>query len=71
MDAQSENVVETLADACAVAVEFDAAGTIVPALYVRRGGRLVEHILPPHPLHAFHTDEYQRELSARVEPALQ
>jgi hypothetical protein len=57
-------------DACAVAVEYDAAGTIVPALYVRRGGRLAEHILPPHPLHAFDTDEYQRELSARVEPLL-
>ncbi len=57
-------------DACAVAVEYDAAGTIVPALYVRRGGRLVEHILPPHPLHAFDTNEYQRELSARVESPL-
>ena len=57
-------------DACAVAVEHDAAGAIVPALYVRRGGRLAEHILPPHPLHAFDGEEYRRELQARLEPLL-
>ena len=57
-------------DACAVAVEHDAGGAIVPALYVRRGGRLVEHILPPHPLHAFDGDDYRAELRARLDPLL-
>jgi thioredoxin reductase len=53
-------------DACAVAVEYDPEGTIVPALYLRRGGRLTEHVLPPHPLHAFDGDEYRTELRARL-----
>ena len=57
-------------DACAVAVEYDADGAIVPALYVRRGGRLAEHVLPPHPLHAFDGDDYRRELRARLDPLL-
>jgi thioredoxin reductase len=57
-------------DACAVAVEFDAGGAIVPALYMRRGGRLAEHTLPPHPLHAFDGDDYREELRARLEPLL-
>jgi thioredoxin reductase len=57
-------------DACAVAVEHDAGGAIVPALYVRRGGRLAEHVMPPHPLHAFDGDDYRRELRARLDPLL-
>jgi hypothetical protein len=40
-------------DACAVAVEYNADGTVIPVVYVREAGRLVEHSLPPpHPLHA-------------------
>jgi hypothetical protein len=57
-------------DACAVAVEYDAGGTIVPVVYVRRGGALSEHVLPPHPMHAFDTDVHQAELEARVAPLL-
>jgi thioredoxin reductase len=57
-------------NACAVSVEYDARGTIVPALYVRREGRLSEHILPPHPMHAFDGDAHRRELAARLEPLL-
>ena len=57
-------------DACAVSVEYDAGGAIVPALYVRRDGRLAEHLMPPHPLHAFDGDEYRRELGARLDPLL-
>jgi thioredoxin reductase len=57
-------------DACAVAVEYGADGTIIPVVYVRRGGRLVEHALPPHPLHTFDTDEHRRELTACVAPLL-
>jgi thioredoxin reductase len=51
-------------DACAVAVEYDADGTIIPVVYVRRGGRLVENVLPPHPLHTFDTEEHRRELGS-------
>jgi thioredoxin reductase len=51
-------------DACAVAIEYDVDGTIVPVVYVRRGGRLVETSLPPHPMHSFGTDEHRRQLTA-------
>ena len=55
-------------DACAVAVEYDAHGTIIPVVYVRQSGHLVEHSLSPHPLHAFGTDEHRRELAACLAP---
>src|SRR6185437_3613733 len=45
-------------EACAVAVEYDADGTIIPFVYVRRNGRLAEHALQPHPLHRFDTEEH-------------
>jgi thioredoxin reductase len=57
-------------DACAVAIEYDADGTIIPVVYVRRGGRLVEHSLPPHPLHTFGTDEHREQLAACLAPLL-
>jgi thioredoxin reductase len=53
-------------DACAVAVEYAAEGTIIPVLYVREERRVAEHVLPPHPLHAFGTDEHRRRLEAGV-----
>ena len=55
-------------DACAVAVEYDADGTIIPVVYVRSGGRLVETSLPPHPLHMFDTDEHREQLAACLAP---
>jgi thioredoxin reductase len=57
-------------DACAVAVEYDADGTIMPVVYLRRGGRLVEHALPRHPLHTFGTDEHRQQVAARLAPLL-
>ena len=57
-------------DACAVAVEYDADGTIIPVAYLRQGGRLVEHVLPPHPLHTFDTDEHHQQLAACLAPFL-
>jgi len=53
-------------DAVAVAIELDAQATIVPVVYVRRGGRIAEHVLPPHPLYAFDSEEHRRELEARL-----
>jgi thioredoxin reductase len=57
-------------DACAVAVEYGGDGTIMPVVYLRRGGRLVEHSLPPHPLHTFDTDEHRQQLAACLAPLL-
>ena len=57
-------------DACAVAVEYDADGTIIPVVYVRQGGRLVEHSLPRHPLHTFGTAEHREQLSECLTPLL-
>jgi hypothetical protein len=57
-------------DACAVAVEYDADGTIIPVVYLRQGRRLVEHALPPHPLHSFGTDEHRQQVAACLAPLL-
>jgi hypothetical protein len=57
-------------DACAVAVEYDADGTIIPVVYVRREGRLTESSLPPHPLHTFGTDEHRQQLAECLAPLL-
>ncbi len=57
-------------DAAAAAVEIDGGGKIVPVLYVRRSGRVDEHLLASHPLHAFDGNEHRTELEARVEPLL-
>ena len=53
-------------DAVAAAIELDAHATIVPVVYVRRDGRVVEHVLPPHPLYAFDSEEHRRELEAHL-----
>jgi thioredoxin reductase len=57
-------------DACAVAIEYDADGTIIPVVYVRRRGSLKEHALASHPLHTFDTDEHRQQLAACVAPLL-
>lgn len=56
--------------AAAVAVETAAGGTIVPVLYLRAQGRVHEHPLDPHPLHAFDSKEHEVELAARLKPLL-
>jgi thioredoxin reductase len=55
-------------DALAVAIEMDSAATIYPAVYVRAGGQLTEHVLPPHPTRAFDSDLHRRELAACIKP---
>jgi hypothetical protein len=57
-------------DGVAAAVEVDAEGKIVPVLCVRRAGRVDEHPLAPHPLHAFDSKEQEAELASRLEPLL-
>jgi hypothetical protein len=52
------------ADAVAVAVETDASGDIHPAVYVRRGGRVDEHLFPSDPQHDFTGGEHRAQLEA-------
>lgn len=49
-------------DAVAVCVEMNEEGTIFPGVYLRRGGRISEAALDPHPLHDFEREEYRRAL---------
>jgi thioredoxin reductase len=58
------------ADAVAVAIELDANAVIYPAVYVRRGGRIAEYELPPHPIHAYGGGVYRQELESIVKPLL-
>ena len=51
-------------DAVAVAVETDDTGDIHPAVYVRRGGSVEEHLLPSERLHRFESPEHRRMLEA-------
>lgn len=50
-------------DAVAIAVETGADGTHHPAVYLRRGGRVSEHALPPDPELNYEGDEYHRQLA--------
>ena len=55
-------------DSAAVAVEMDGEGTIYPALYVRKDGRLSEHHLDPHPTYAFDSEAHRGALQELVGP---
>jgi len=55
---------EAAPDAVAVAVEMDEAGRTYPAVYIRRGGEIGEHLLAPHLLNDFRGPEHERELRA-------
>jgi thioredoxin reductase len=57
-------------DAVAAAIEMDPRAVIHPAVYLRRGGRITEHELPPHPIHAYDGADYRRELEAILKPLL-
>jgi thioredoxin reductase len=54
------------ADAVAVTIETDRAGVTFPGVYVRRGGRLREERLDPHPLSEFDGQTYRRALAALI-----
>ncbi len=58
------------ADALALTIEENAAGAIYPCLYLRRGGEVSEHVLPPNPLHDFRTAENERALVEILQPLL-
>jgi hypothetical protein len=50
-------------DAVAVTVETDGEGEIHPAVYVRRGGEVSEHTLPPNTLNDFRSGEHRARLT--------
>jgi hypothetical protein len=51
-------------DAIAATIEANAEGAVYPVLYMRRGGRVEEHVLPGHPLHDFETAEHRRAMAS-------
>lgn len=51
-------------DAVAVVLETDQTGDHHPAIYIRRDGRVTEHVLPPDPLYNFETPEHYAHLTA-------
>ena len=55
-------------DAVAVTVETDDTGEIHPAVYVRRGGKVDEHLLPSDPLLVFRSMDHKRVLNDVMKP---
>lgn len=53
---------DTGPDAVAAAVETDDTGDIHPCVYIRRGGKVEEHVLSGAPLHDFTGSEHQARL---------
>jgi hypothetical protein len=51
-------------DAVAVVLETDQSGDHHPAVYVRRDGRVSEHVLPGDPLLTFEGGEHRSSLAA-------
>ena len=49
-------------DAVAVALESNGQGDPYPAVYLRRDGKMSEHLLAPHPLLQFEGPEHDRQL---------
>jgi len=53
-------------DAVALAVETDGDGDIHPAVYVRRAGRVAEHLLAGDPLHDFRGSDQRAQLAGAI-----
>ena len=57
-------------DALAACVETDESGDIHPCIYVRRGGKVEEHLLDGHHMHDFTTGEHRAQLEGSVKGLL-
>jgi thioredoxin reductase len=57
-------------DAVAVALESNGQGDPYPAVYLRKGGALTEHLLAPDPLLEFEGPDYDRQLREILDPVL-
>ncbi|HLA24419.1 MAG TPA: hypothetical protein VJ206_03420, partial [bacterium] len=53
-------------DAIATVLETDQSGDHHPAVYIRRDGRVSEHVLPGDPLLNFETGEHRTQLGAAL-----
>jgi thioredoxin reductase len=51
-------------DAVAIAIETDGDGDIHPAVYLRRGPQVSEHLLPSAPMHDYRTAEHRSQLTS-------
>ena len=51
-------------DGLALTIEADGTGAIYPAVYLRRDGRVEEHLMPGHPLLDFRTSEHRAQLAS-------
>jgi hypothetical protein len=54
-------------DAVAVTVQLNNKGEIFPGVYVRRGGRIQEKELDPHPLNEFDGEPYRDALATLLD----
>lgn len=54
-------------DGVAITIETDAAGDIHPAVYLRRGADVSEHLLEPGHLHAYETRKNRSQLSSLLQ----
>jgi len=54
-------------NAVAVVLETDQTGDHHPAVYIRRNGRVTEHVLPSDPLYNFETPEHRNQLTALLD----
>ena len=57
-------------DAVAAAVEMDETGDVHPCVYVRRQGKVDEHVLQGAPMHDFTSAEHRAQLSGLLEGML-
>jgi thioredoxin reductase len=57
-------------DGVAVALEANGRDDPYPAIYVRSGGEVREHLLPPHPLLDFEGPQYQSQAASLVKGLL-
>jgi thioredoxin reductase len=55
-------------DGVAASVEANASGEIYPAIYVRKGNTISEHLLPSNPLLDFETAEHRKQLADALTP---
>lgn len=57
-------------EAVAIVLETDQAGDHHPAVYLRRAGRVTEHVLPSDSLHNFETSDHRAHLTTLLEGLL-
>jgi hypothetical protein len=57
-------------DGAAITLESNGHDDLYPRLYVRRHGKIDEHVLPVDPFLNFETERHQSEIGAALSPVL-